>query len=350
MMPWNNGAEAWSPAMKWLVAGGSTATVLIVLMTLRRLVRRRREALLAKGRIDLLELPFEVLARTSLAFVLAVSVYVGQSFLQVPGRVARILDTVTVLACFWQLGLWLTAAFKAWLERKRRHSLEFDRASVGSINVIGLVMRALIWVIVTLLALDNLGVNITALVAGLGIGGVAVALALQNILGDLFASLAIALDKPFVVGDFLSLGDLNGTVENIGLKSTRVRSLTGEQVVVSNADLLRSRVRNFGRMQERRTDFVLNLTYGTEAEKLAEVPGVVRRIVEAQPCTRFERCHFAELGAHSLDFSCAYYVLSADYLRHMEVRQAINLAILREFRRLGIEFAYPTMTLVHEAR
>jgi small-conductance mechanosensitive channel len=202
-------------------------------------------------------------------------------------------------------------------------------------------------VVVALLALDNIGVNITALVAGLGIGGVAVALALQNILGDLFASLAIALDEPFVVGDFLAVGDILGTVESIGIKSTRLRSISGEQVVICNDDLIGSRVHNFGRMRERRDQFVLNLAYETPAEQLEAVPALVRDIVEAGggERVRFDRCHFSALGPHSLDFECVFFVLTADYLTLMEVRQSINLALVREFARRGIEFAYPTQKL-----
>jgi small-conductance mechanosensitive channel len=216
---------------------------------------------------------------------------------------------------------------------------------VGTMSIIGIVVRGLIWCVVVLLALDNLGVNITALVAGLGIGGIAVALALQNILGDLFASLAIALDHPFVVGDALAVGEVRGTVESIGIKSTRLRALGGEQVVVPNADLLGSRVSNFGRLVERRVVFVLNLTYDTPAALVEAAPGAIGRIVQAQSDVRFDRCHFASFGAHSLDLECVYFVLSADYARHMDIRQSINLAILREFARLGIEFAYPTQTL-----
>ena len=310
------------------------------------MVRRRYRAMLETERTELMELPFGVLSRTALVFIVALSAYLGLKFLELPERSADLLNNAITVAMFWQVGVWLSAAFLAWLERKRRYSLENDRALVGSISIIGMVVRSLIWVLVVLLALENLGVDITALVAGLGIGGVAVALALQNILGDLFASLAIALDKPFVVGDFLSVGEVLGTVENIGIKSTRLRSLSGEQIIVSNADLLGSRVRNFGRMQERRIDFALNLTYETSPEHVEAVPGLIREVVEAQGDTRFDRCHFASFGAHSLDFDCVYFVLSADYAKHMDALQAINLAILRKFQHLGIEFAYPTQKLL----
>ncbi|HEY4647217.1 MAG TPA: mechanosensitive ion channel family protein, partial [Steroidobacteraceae bacterium] len=232
-----------------------------------------------------------------------------------------------------------------WLERKRRKALATDRAAASSFSIIGFAARALIWSLVVLLTLDNLGVNITALVAGLGIGGIAIALAVQNVLGDLFASLSITLDKPFVIGDFLIIGDFLGTVEYIGIKSTRLRSLSGEQIVLSNADLLGSRIRNYGRMFERRVLFTLGVTYETPREKLRQLPEILRRIVEGEADTRFDRSHFAKYGPASLDLEIVYYVLSPDYNRYMDIQQAINLRIHEEFEKLGVEFAYPTQKL-----
>jgi small-conductance mechanosensitive channel len=294
---------------------------------------------------QLLEIPLQVLSRTTLLFFVILSVVVGLKTLTMSQRTAGILTSLLTVALFWQMGVWLSAAVMGWLERKRRRTLTSDRALASSLGIIGLIVRTLIWGLVLLLTLDNLGVDITAMVAGLGIGGIAVALALQNILGDLFASLSITLDRPFVVGDFLIVGDYLGTVEYIGIKSTRLRSLSGEQIIIANADLLGSRVRNYGRMAERRVVFTLNVTYETPAEMLERIPSVIRQIVGAQPDTRFDRSHFASYGAHSLDFETVYYVLSADYNRYMDIQQAINLRIFREFERLHIEFAYPTQKL-----
>jgi small-conductance mechanosensitive channel len=198
---------------------------------------------------------------------------------------------------------------------------------------------------VLLLTLDNLGIDITALVAGLGIGGVAVALAVQNILGDLFASLSITLDRPFVIGDFLIVGDFMGSVEYIGIKSTRLRSLSGEQIIISNSDLLGSRVRNYGRMHERRVVFVTSITYETPEEHLERIPGLIREIIESQPNTRFDRSHFARHAAASLDFETVYYVLSPNYNQYMDTQQAVNIRLHRELKQLGVEFAYPTQKL-----
>jgi len=199
--------------------------------------------------------------------------------------------------------------------------------------------------VILLLALDNFGVNITTLVTGLGIGGIAVALALQSVLGDLFASLSIVLDKPFVIGDFINVDEYMGTVEHIGLKTTRVRSLSGEQLVFSNSDLLKSRIRNYKHMQERRVAFTIGVTYQTPLDRVAAIPSIIRKIIEAQGGVRFDRSHFKTYGDSALVFETVYYVLSSDYNAYMDIQQAINLRVYEEFAAEGIEFAYPTRTL-----
>jgi small-conductance mechanosensitive channel len=196
--------------------------------------------------------------------------------------------------------------------------------------------------------LDNLGVDITALIAGLGVGGIAVALAVQTVLGDLFASLSIALDKPFVVGDFLIVDDLLGSVEFVGLKTTRLRSLSGEQLVFSNSDLLNSRIRNYGRMYERRTAFDIGVTYQTPREKLKKIPDIIRTAIEKQDDTRFDRSHFKAYGDFSLNYETVYYISGPDYNKYMDIQQAINFEIHAAFEREQIEFAYPTQTIFVE--
>jgi small-conductance mechanosensitive channel len=202
-----------------------------------------------------------------------------------------------------------------------------------------------VWAIIFLLALDNLGVNITALVAGLGVGGIAVALAAQNIIGDLFASLSIVLDRPFVPGDFLAIDEFYGDVEKVGLKTTRMRSLSGEQIVFSNNDLLNSRIRNYGQMVERRIVFSVGVVYQTPHEKLQQIPSIIEDIIVKQELARFDRAHFKQYGDYSLNFEMVYYVESSDYRLFMDIQQAVNLEIFRRFAEEGIEFAYPTQTL-----
>jgi small-conductance mechanosensitive channel len=329
----------------WLLAIALMVALLFILLAARRIVRRYHAKLLQTQDTELVEVPLEVLSRTTALFFVVLSVFTGLRLLTMGAGTARVLQSALTNALFWQAGVWISAATTGWLERRRRRSSLTDRAVVGSLGVIGFIARVLIWAIVVLLTLDNLGIDVTALVAGLGIGGIAVALAVQNILGDLFASLSITFDKPFLVGDFLIVEDFLGSVEYIGIKSTRLRSLGGEQIVVSNANLLNSRLRNYGRMLERRVVFTTNVVYETPIEKLERIAPLIRQIVEEQQDTRFDRSHFAKHGASSLDFETVYYVLSADYNRYMDIQQAINLRLHKEFARLGIEFAYPAQKL-----
>ena len=203
----------------------------------------------------------------------------------------------------------------------------------------------MLWILLFLVALDNFGADVTTLIAGLGVGGIAIALAVQNILGDLFASFSIVLDKPFIIGDFIIVGDHLGTVEYIGLKTTRLRSLSGEQLIFSNTDLLGSRIRNYKRMYERRVVFSVAVVYQTPEEKLAAIPEMIREIVEAQAQIRFDRAHFKDFGAYALNFEVVYWILSPDYNLYMDIQQTINLAIFRQFNETGIAFAYPSQTL-----
>ncbi|MGH8138290.1 MAG: mechanosensitive ion channel family protein [Steroidobacteraceae bacterium] len=334
--------------LDWSIALTAAATVLIGLLILRRIVRRYHGRMITTERLELMEIPLKALSRTTLVFFLVLALFIGLGTLTVAPRTQHILDSVLTITLFYQAGVWATAATKGWFERKRHSVLASDRAAAGSLGIIAFIAQGVIWAMAVLLTLDNLGINITALVAGLGVGGIAVALAVQNILGDLFASLSITFDRPFVIGDFLIVDDFLGSVEHIGIKSTRLRSLSGEQIVMSNADLLKSRLRNYGRMNERRVVFTASVTYETPLDLLEQIPGIIREIVEAQPDTRFDRSHFATHAAASLDFETVYYVLSADYNPYMDIQQAINLRIHREFARLGIEFAYPTQRLLLE--
>ena len=329
----------------WLIALGATVAALIVLRLVEQVLIVRLAKLTTMTSTILDDMLVEALRKTKLLYLVIVSIFVGAGFLSLDERVRTVLWKATIIATLIQSGIWISTALMVWLKSYRARQLEEDAASVMTMSALGFLARLALWSIIVLLILDNLGIDVTALVAGLGIGGVAVALAVQNILGDLFASLSIVLDKPFVIGDFVIVDDLMGAIENIGIKTTRIRSLSGEQLIFSNADLLGSRIRNYGRMEQRRVVFALGVTYETPAEKLEEIPKIVREAVEAQEQTRFDRSHFFAYGDFSLDFETVYYVLSADYNLYMDIQQAINLRIFRRFAEEGIEFAYPTRTL-----
>jgi small-conductance mechanosensitive channel len=287
-----------------------------------------------------------VLGATKNFLTLLVALYAGSLALVLPGETGSKLRTVAVIAVLAQLGVWASSALAATAARLREKKIAAgDTSGLGIIAMVGLFGRFLAWAIVGILMLDNLGVDITALVAGLGIGGIAVALALQSVLSDAFASVAIMLDRPFEVGDSIQVADMVGTVEHVGIKTTRLRSVTGEQMVFANNDLLGSRVRNYKRMFERRALCVLGLTYQTPIDKLERIPALVKQIVDKEPRARFDRAHFKSFGPSSLDFELVYFVTSPDYMIFMDIQQLVNLAILRQLTALGVEFAYPTQTI-----
>jgi len=286
----------------------------------------------------------EVVARTATLFLLIAAVYAGSLFLDLPARVQNLISSAFTIALFIQLALWadrIASGILAW----RLAPLQTKSAMRNALSLIQFFVRVAVWSIALLLLFENLGFDVTALVAGLGIGGIAIALAAQSVLGDLFSSLAIVLDRPFEVGDFIVFGDQNGTVEKIGIKTTRIRSLSGEQIACSNTDLMNSRVHNFKRMDERRIVLVLGVTYDTPASKLERIPEMVKVIVEGQTQARFDRSHFRGFGDSALEFETVYWVLSADYTVYMDVQQAINFGIFRAFESENIEFAFPSRTL-----
>lgn len=340
-------ASSWygNAGLRWVIASAVAVILWVVLRIAKSVLHRRMEAWSGRWKSEWPEAVAALLAQTRFWFLTIESLYLGSLVLDLPDKVRSIIGSIAIITLLIQAALWGNATLTFWLNRYVKRRIETDAAAVTTISAIGFLGRLVLWSLVLLLGLANLGVDITALIAGLGVGGVAVALAAQNILGDLFASLSIVLDKPFVMGDFIIVGDYMGTVEHVGLKTTRVRSLSGEQLVFSNNDLLQSRIRNYKRMQERRVVFSLGVTYDTPHEKLAAIPAAIREIVESQEQTRFDRTHFKEYGDSSLKFEIVYYMLTADYNIYMDVQQAINLEIYRKFEQDEIEFAYPTRTL-----
>jgi small-conductance mechanosensitive channel len=291
------------------------------------------------------ELATDTVSATSLVLLLPVALYAGTTVLDLPARLLRLAELAAILGMMLQAGLWLNRFIARWMALKIEATREQEPEGATALGLLSFAARVAAWSLLLLLALDQFGFDITALVAGLGIGGVAVALAMQNILGDLFASLSIVLDKPFVVGDFIVVDDLRGTVERVGVKTTRLRSLDGELLVFSNADLLKSRIRNYQRMQQRRVLFSVGVTYQTPQDKLKLIPRWLREAVEAQARTRFDRAHFKEYGDSALTFEVVYFILDRDYNLFMDVQQVINLAIFDRFASEGVEFAYPTRTV-----
>ena len=335
--------------IEWLIAGVVGVAVWFGLWILRQLIAAHyKRYASAQHRLPIRLLSYLV-GNTKQFLFFAIALYAAQESVSLPPRIAHILSNAVLILILLQVGLWAGRAVRFYLESKQLER-GADQLFSGSLDIINFVARMLIWSLLILVALDNLGVNITALLAGLGVGGVAVALALQNVLGDLFASLSIALDKPFVVGDGLVIDTFNGKVEHIGIKSTRLRSDSGEQIVLSNADILKSRVRNFGRAQEQRVLASLRVAYATPSEALRRIPKLLEGLVHEQANLRFERCHFKTIGETALHFELSYFVQQPAVNSLMDLQQAVNFRIVEEFRHLGVEFDYPTQRVLLPAR
>jgi small-conductance mechanosensitive channel len=346
-MLWLNRGILGNTVLRWIIAAG----IVLGGTALARLVQRWLAPRLAaraqrSGRLSTATLA-SLVEHTHPLFLLALAVSAGTLFLDLPRRPARALELLVPLAAVLQTAAWGHRGIGLWIERQFQAQPGHPAAGATRAAVLGFILRLVLWSLLLLLALDVLGFNITTLVASLGIGGIAVALAVQNILGDLFASLSITLDQPFVIGDFIQVDQCLGVVQFIGLKTTRIRSISGEQIVIANGDLLKSRIRNYKKMLERRVVFGFAVSYRTPPERVAAIPARVRALVEAQGRTRFDRAHFFEFTDTGLKFEVVYFVLDPDHNLYMDIQQAINLGLLEAFRNDGIAFSFPGRILMN---
>lgn len=334
----------------WLTAGITTAVVLVLGVLLRQLLVSRVGAIAARTSNQVDDMFVELIRDTRTWIIVALALFAGLTQLAMPDRIAKYLEAAAKLALLWQAALWGASAITFWLKHYLTHrTTSQDRASIAMINAMGVGAKVLLWVLIVLTALKSVfGVEITAWITGLGVTGIAIALAVQNILGDLLAALAIVFDKPFDLGDTIGIDNITGTVEHIGLKTTRVRSVSGEQIIVGNADLLKSRLRNYRRMYQRRAVFNLDVTFDTQPEILERLPGIIEQIITSQSPVKFDRCHVASFGESAIRLEAVYFVLDPDYKRYMDIQQAINLEILRRFAAERVSFAFPSRTVYHE--
>ncbi len=283
-----------------------------------------------------------LLSGTNRALIALAALLIGLGMLELSGRWSTRVSQLWFIALVLQMGLWGTRAITLGLERYVQRHSSANMTQVGASTVLmSWGLRIMLWSVVLLAMLSNMGVNITAFVASLGVGGIAIALAMQNILGDLFASLSIAVDKPFEVGDFISTNGVTGTVQMIGMKSTRIRSLSGEQVVMSNTNMLKQTINNYRFLQERRIVFKFGVTYAATPEQLEEITKIVKEIIDAEEKLRFDRGHFASFGENALEFEVVYIVLDPAYGVYMDMQQKINLALMRKLRDMGVGFSLP---------
>lgn len=328
-----------------ITAGSICLGLLFIVWGVRTVVRRKlRNAASTPGQTD--DFFLGLANQTKLFLLFLPAVFLGARVLDLPSDLRGHLKTVASISIIAQTALWVGGVIDFWLRRYHKTRLDSDPASATTIAAFRTGAVVLVWAIAVLEALTRLGFEVRTLIAGLGIGGVAIALATQNILADLFASLSIVLDKPFVVGDPITVDSHSGTVEHIGLKTTRLRSVNGEQLVFSNNDLLKSRIQNWKRMAERRSYSRLGVTYQTPPELLERIPMLLRAAAEKQERVRFDRAHFVRFGDSAYEFELAFFALVSDYAEYLTIQQAVYLDIIKAFEAEGVEFAYPTRTVL----
>lgn len=313
----------------------------------RRVVLARLKALAELTSTDVDDVAVELLGMIRSPECYLTGFFVATRPLVFAPQVDHVLRSVVIVVLAYR-ALTMLRALVDYGVRRAMTGPDSDQSRKDMAKTVSVVLHGLLWVLAAVFVLDNLGINVSSMIAGLGIGGVAVALAAQAVLGDLFSALAIYLDKPFVVGDFVIVDDFLGTVERIGIKTTRLRSLSGELLVMGNSKLTSSTIRNFKKMRERRVVFKFGLLYSTPAPALAEMPAVVKTLVEQDKLLRFDRAHFMSLGESSLDFEVVYYVGDPDYNKYMDSHQRVLINLVGEVRKRGLDFAYPTRTLFIE--
>ena len=333
----------------WLTAAITTAVIFIVLLVVRGVLHSRLGKLAARTTHQFDDMAVALLGGTRTSTLLVMSVVAGTHTL-VLGRAAPWVDRIGRLVLLWQIALWGVTAVTSWT----KHHLEVQasanrRSSVAMITAMSVAAKVLVWVLIFTTALYTVwDINPASLITTLGVSGIAIALAVQNILGDILAALAIVFDKPFDVGDSIGVDTISGTVEHIGLKTTRIRSVTGEQIIVGNGDLLKSRLRNYRRMSQRRVLFNLDVPFDTPAEVLHRIPSMVQEIVTSQSPVQFDRSHVASFTESAVRIETVYHVLDPDYKLYMDIQQNINLEILLKFNNEKLRFALPSRTVYHE--
>jgi small-conductance mechanosensitive channel len=326
----------------WLTAACIIIVSITIVRILQSVVLGRVKKFAARTSSTLDDVLIRIIQRNVMPLAYFIAVIAGLRYLVLPPRLDKAIDGASIIFFTYFLIRGISNLLTYFFAEYTRKSEAQARQAKGIIAIV----KVILWLLGIILMIDNLGYNITAIVTGLGIGGVAIALAAQAVLADLFSYLVIFFDKPFETGDFIALGDKSGAVEYIGVKTTRLRTADGEQLVVSNTDLTNSRVHNYKRMEKRRVLLTIGVTYETPPEKLRRIPAMIKEIVESQQDVLFERAHFKSFGAFSLDFEIVYHILTPDYGKFMDCQQAFGFALIERMQAEEIEFAYPTQKLI----
>jgi small-conductance mechanosensitive channel len=326
---------------KYIVAIGIFVLVIIVVKVFRLIVLRRLKKWAEKTETTFDDFILIGIKNSVIPILYYSAIYFAARSLNLSDSVRNIFDVLSIVVVTFFIIRLITSTLDFSIISYTAKQDAGDKKA-KQLKSISALARIIIWCVALVFLLDNLGFDISAVVAGLGIGGIAVALAAQSILGDLFSYFIIFFDKPFELGDYIKVGDKNGTIEHIGIKTTRIRALSGEQLVFSNTDLTSSRLHNFKKLQKRRKVFMLGVIYETPAEKLKIIPDIVKDIITEEEKSDYDRGHFKTFGDFSLNFEFVYYVLSPDYATYMDTQHNINMKIFNKFKEEGIEFAYPT--------
>ncbi|MBD3209658.1 mechanosensitive ion channel family protein [Candidatus Woesearchaeota archaeon] len=337
---WGNTVEEYLVALGVLIAG------ILILRFFKFVVIRRLKRIAKRTKTDIDDVVIEAKDSIGWPFYVILALYVAIRFIDIHTIIDKGLYFLLIIATTFyaaKIVHRLIGFFAEKWDKNKGKDGSFKHSPI--VNFLRKFVQAALWIIVVLLILDNLGVNVTALLAGVGIGGIAIAFALQNVLTDLFASITIYFDKPFEVGDFIIIGNDMGTIKKIGIKSTRIKTLQGQELVVSNQELTTTRVNNYKQMQKRRIVFAFGVTYDTPATKLEKIPKMVQDIIKKEELAAFDRAHFKSFGDSSLGFEVVYYLESSDYNKYMDTQQSINLAIVKAFNKAKIEMAFPTSTV-----
>lgn len=328
----------------YLIVLGCIALGLLLVTAFKKYVLKRIRKAVASTDTHIDDFIVDNIGKYVVPIVYFTIIYACLKSLVWPERFANMLEVVYVVIMTYYAIRLISGILLMLLESYIRGQ-EGGEEKVKQMGGIILIMNVMIWILGLVFMFGNLGYDVTAIIAGMGIGGIAIALAAQNILGDLFNYFVIFFDQPFEVGDFLVVGDKNGVVEKIGIKTTRIHTLSGEQLVFSNSDLTNSRIHNYKKMRRRRIVFAVGVTYETPVEQVRGIPALLKEIVESQEGVQFDRAHFKSFGDSSLDFEIVYYVNSAEYNTYMDVQQEFNLQIYEKFGERGISIAFPTRTL-----
>ncbi len=335
---WGNAVYDWLGAILIFLAA------LLILKIFKLILIGRLKTLSAKTKTEIDDMVIDALGKIHWPLYVLVAIYFSLFFVNVNFLVKEWASYIFLIAVVYYAITFLGALIDYGVKvvAIKRKEKEGD---VGIVKFSGAVMKIILWAGAVVLILGNMGYNVTSLIAGLGIGGIAIALALQNILGDLFSSLAIYFDKPFKVGDFIVIGEYMGTVKRVGIKTTRIEALQGEEIVIPNNELTNAKLQNFGLMEKRRIVFTIGVTYDTPASKLKKIPTIIRKIIKEQENSKIDRVHFKTFGDSSLIYEIVYYIDSSEYTIYMNAQQEINLGIVKEFTQEKIEMAFPTQTL-----